>query len=253
MLAKERQNKIYELVHENNAVITANLADLFDVSIETVRRDLLDMEKADLLTRVHGGAVAKTEMKDFRKLTERNTEHCGEKIELSEKASEFIEEGDIIGIDSGSTAIFLANVIKEKFTKLTVVTHSLDVFNILCNHKDFNVILCGGHYLSRENAFYGHLTLNMFATLHMKKIFIFPTAVSVSGGICDFQSDLCQIQNAMLKSADKVFVLADSSKFEKSALIKLDDMKKEYTYVTDSALADEIRELYKKRQINIIF
>lgn len=253
MLARERQNKIYALIHEKNSVTTAFLADLFDVSIETVRRDLLEMEKADLLTRVHGGAVAKTEMKNFRGLAERNTENREEKTELSKKACDFVEEGDIIGIDSGSTAVCFANELKERFTRLTVVTHSLDVFNILKNYKEFAVILCGGHYLQKENSFCGLLTLGMLEALHMKKSFVCPSAISVSGGICDFQSNLCQIQKALLKSADKIFVLADSSKFEKSALFKLEDMKKEYTYITDSALADEICELYKKKQLDVIY
>ena len=171
MFANERQDKIYDMIQNNGAVTTANLVDFFCVSIETIRRDLLAMEQNGRLTRVHGGAVAKSGMKPFMELKERNKEFGKQKYELSLKAAEFISNGDIIGIDSGSTAISFAEVLKERFSKLTVVTHSMDVFEMLSNHKDFSVILCGGHYLREENAFYGELTLGMLNSLHIQKAF----------------------------------------------------------------------------------
>lgn len=251
MFANERQDKIYDMLQKNGAVITAKLVDSFGVSVETIRRDLLAMEQDGRLKRVHGGAVAKTAMKPFKEFIERNKEFGEQKYELSVKAAEFISEGDVIGIDSGSTAISLAEVLKEKFSMLTVVTHSVDVFEMLSNHKSFSVILCGGYYMREENAFYGELTLNMLQSLHVQKAFIFPTAVSLEYGIFDYQSDLCQIQKQLVKSSDEIYVLADSSKFEKTALLKLSDMKREYIYITDNSLQEEIVNLYKENDIKI--
>lgn len=251
MFANERQDKIYDMIQNNGAVTTAKLVDFFCVSIETIRRDLLAMEQNGRLTRVHGGAVAKSGMKPFKELKERNKEFGKQKYELSLKAAEFISNGDIIGIDSGSTAISFAEVLKERFSKLTVVTHSMDVFEMLSNHKDFSVILCGGHYLHEENAFYGELTLDMLNSLHIQKTFIFPSAVSFECGIYDYQKDLYQIQKQLVKSSDEIYILADSSKFEKTALLKLDNMKPEYIYITDNSLQDEIVKLYKENDIEI--
>jgi len=251
MFADERQDKIYDMVKCSGAVTTAKLVDFFGVSIETIRRDLLSLEQNGKLTRVHGGAVAKIAMKPFKELKERNKEFGEQKYALSLKAVEFISEGDIVGIDSGSTAISFAEVLKEKFSKLTVVTHSIDVFEMLSDHKEFSVILCGGYYLREENAFYGELTLNMLKNLHLQKAFIFPTAVSFEYGIYDYQNDLYQIQKQLMKSSDEIYVLADSSKFEKTALLKLSDMKPEYIYVTDVFLQDEIVKLYKENDIKI--
>lgn len=249
MFAKERQDKIYEIVKNNGAVTASALVKLFDVSIETVRRDLLEMERHGLLSRVHGGAVAIGEMKPYLDLNERNKEFTEQKRHLALKASEFISDGDIIGIDSGSTAISFSEVLKEKFSKLTVITNSLDVFNILCD--SFSVILCGGHYLPYEKAFYGSLTLSMLKNLHMQKAFIFPSAVSFEFGICDYQKDLYQIQEQMIKSSDEIFILADSSKFEKKALLKIDDMKTGYRYITDCNINSELEKLYKEHNINL--
>lgn len=251
MFANERQDKIYDMIQNNGAVTTARLVNFFGVSIETIRRDLLAMEQDGRLTRVHGGAVAKTAMKPFKKLRERNKEFGKQKYELSLKAAEFISDGDIIGIDSGSTAISFAEVLKERFSKLTIVTHSMDIFEMLSDYKDFSVILCGGHYLREENAFYGELTLGMLNSLHIQKAFIFPSAVSLEYGICDYQKDLYQIQKQLIKSSNEIYILADSSKFEKAALLKLSNMKPDYIYITDNSLQNEIVKLYKENNIKI--
>ena len=132
------------MLKENNAVTTSALVEHFGVSIETIRRDLLEMEQNGLLVRVHGGAVLSSDMKPYMNLLDRNKVHVEQKQDLALNALKFISEGDIIGIDSGSTAISLAKALKERFTRLTVITHSLDVFNIICD--TFSVILCSGFY-----------------------------------------------------------------------------------------------------------
>lgn len=251
MFAQSRQNKIIEKVQKNGAVTTKDLITEFDVSVETIRRDLLHLEQQGMLKRVHGGAVENRNMKQFASLSVRNEEFSEEKKNLSENAMRFIKEKDIISVDIGSTANCFAKVLKENFSDLTVVTNSLDVFDILSNHADFKVILCAGHFLREENGFYGGLTLDAFSKIHVQKAFIFPTAVSIEFGICDYQEEFYQIQKAMIKCADEVFILADSSKFEKSALLKLDDLKNEYFYVTDNKLTQGLENLYKENGIKI--
>jgi len=251
MFAHKRQSEISERIKKFGAVTTAELVKEFDVSVETIRRDFLYMEQQGALKRVHGGAVENQNMKHFVALDVRNEEFSEEKRNLSQNAAAFIQNGDIICVDSGSTANCFAQVLKENFSNLTVVTHSLDVFNILSKHADFNVILCAGHFLREENAFYGGLTLDAFSKIHVQKAFVFPSAISIEFGICDYSKELWDVQKAILKCADEVFVLADSSKFEKSAILKLDDMKSEYTYVTDDKLPQGLDNLYKENEIKI--
>lgn len=249
MFAEERQEKIYEQLQKSGAVTTSGLVRTFHVSMETIRRDLLNMELQGRLSRVHGGAVAKKDMKPFLDLQKRSQEHCRQKSEISYKAMEYIAEGDIIGIDAGSTAVLFAEALKEHFSRLTVITHSQDVFRILCDCEGFSLILCGGHYLQEEHAFFGALALEMLSNLHMQKAFVLPSAVSLEYGIGDYQKELYPIQKQLIKSSDTIFVLADSSKFEKKALFKIGDMKKTYTYITDSGLPKELIKLYKENHI----
>ena len=252
MFADERQKVIHEHIKKRGAVTTATLMDEFNVSIETVRRDLLSMERKGLLKRVHGGAVAISEMKHFYELKERSKEFVKEKRELSVNAADYVNENDILFVDTGSTAIHFAEVLKERFGNLTIVTHSLDVFNILSGHKDFEVILCGGYFDKKENSFYGSMALEALSKIFVQKAFIFPSAVSLEFGICDYNKDLALIQKQIFKSMDEIYVLADSGKFEKKALLKLEDMKNEFHYITDNNLTDELKRLYKENGIDII-
>lgn len=251
MLAQERQDEIYKMVQKDGAVTVAKLMALFGVSIETVRRDLLILERSGKLMRVHGGAVAKAGMKAYPTLQQRTREFRAEKYQLSRVAARFVSEGDIICIDAGSTAIAFAEVLKEQFHKLTVVTHSKDVFDLLCNHREFDLILCGGQYLRGDNAFCGELTLSTLRSLHTQKAFVFPSAVSIEYGICDFQQELYPVQKQLMRSADQVYILADSSKFEKTGLLKLDAMKPEYIYITDGALPKDAVELYRENGLTL--
>ena len=251
MFAHKRQSEISERIKKFGAVTTKDLIKEFNVSVETIRRDLLYMEQQGLLKRVHGGAVENQNMKQFASLSVRNEEFSEEKKNLSENAMRFIKEKDIIAVDIGSTANCFAKALRENFSELTVVTNSLDVFNILSDHKDFKVILCAGHFLRGENGFYGSLALDALSKIHVQKAFVFPSAVSIEFGICDYQEEFYHIQKQMIKSADEVYILADSSKFEKSALLKLDDLKGEYFYITDNNLSEGIESLYKENEIKL--
>ena len=253
MLARERQNTIYEMVNKSGAVSTSELMEKMGVSIETVRRDLLLMEKQSLLTRVHGGAVkGKGEMMKFPDLQTRNTSNSEQKRELARTALSLLEEGDIISLDSGSTASIFAQAIRDNFSSLTVITHSLDVFEILSGCDGIEVILCGGHYLREERAFYGPLVLQTLERMRIAKAFICPSAISMEFGIADFQAQLWAVQKQYVKSAERLFVLADSSKFEKKAMLKIDAMSQDYTYVTDSFLSPATKKLYRENKLEII-
>ena len=252
MLAKERQDKIKELLTANGAVTTAALVETFGVSLETVRRDLLQMEARGLLEKVHGGAVPTGVMQAFPSLQKRFSSHEEEKLALAKMAVSQIAEGDIIGIDAGSTAKAFSEVLRERFCRLTVVTYSMDVFHALGGYKDFTVILCGGHFLPSENAFYGSLAQDTLQKLHVQKVFLFPSAVSLRDGIGDFQPELFGMQRLLITRGDRVFVLADSSKFEKKGLLKISEIRPEYTLVTDAALPQTLLNLYQENGVNLI-
>jgi len=252
MFTTERQNKILELIKKQRAVTTVDIVKRFDVSVETVRRDFIAMEKNNLLKRVHGGAVAVGEMKEYFSFEKRIAENDKLKEELSRLALRFVSDGDIIAVDTGSTAVYFAKTLKESGLNLTVVTHSIDVFNILSPSESVKVILCGGEFMKKENSFFGELTCRMLDNIRVQKAFVFPLSLSLDFGLGDNTPELMRIQKKLLGIAGEVYVLADSSKFEKTSLYKTSDMSKEYTYITDSAVSDDIKNIYAENGVKLV-
>lgn len=250
LFAKERQEKICGLLEQKSSVTVNELVHLFGVSIETVRRDLFFLEQQKCLKRVHGGAVALGSSYRMERLDRRMEENMDQKRELSCVAARLIQEGDVIAVDAGSTAAAFAQVLKERFRTLTVITHSLDVFQILSG--SLNPILCGGEFMKSENAFFGELTCSAFSTFHVAKTFLFPSAVSVSYGIMDYILPLIPVQKAICRMGDQVLVLADSGKFETTAMMKVLDVSEQMLFITDSQLPPEIAQLYREKHLTVL-
>lgn len=254
MFSMERQNLIYDIIKEKGAVRIQELAKLFSVSTETIRRDLLELDKRNCIQRVHGGALYVSETQKYKKLQPRLEENNTLKEELSMFAASMLCDGDTLTVDTGSTAAVFADVLAAHFSflTLTIITHSLDVFQKLCTISNFNMILCGGSFLKDENAFYGELCLQTIRGLHASKALIFPAGVSIKFCVTDYLQELYQVQKTFMEISDRTIFLVDSSKFEKNALCKISGMNPGDTFVTDSGLPQEIYRLYQENNINII-
>lgn len=252
MLANRRHEIICNLLRAEGAVTVSHLVEEFDVSLETVRRDLLLLENAGLLRRVHGGAVSLGDMKPCKPFQSRQQEYTREKLELCENAAKLVCEGDYISIGTGTTPELFAQCLKKRFQKLTVVTYSFNVFEALSDMPEYKLILLGGQYMPQEQCFYGQLTLDALKDLRVMKSFVFPAAVSLEHGIFGYDPDLYPLQRKLLSCCDQAYILADSSKFEHKALYKVEDMRPDYIYVTDSQLPEELARIYRDNGLRVI-
>ena len=251
MLANERYLIIKEAIKNKGAVTISELTDMLGVSGETIRRDLLRLEKENALQRVHGGAVAASATKKFSSLSQRLSENIEQKRQLSKVAVNFIKEGNVIVIDSGSTSKEFVQIVKTRFKSLTVITPCAQVFDQLKDKDGFKLILVGGEFLPSENIFYGSLALDTIKNLHASTCFIFTSAISLKHGVADYISEAIPIQKQYIEISNKVVIMADSSKFEKTALFKLCDVNKNYHFVTSTDLNENIYKLYKSNGIKI--
>ncbi|MBE7042531.1 MAG: DeoR/GlpR transcriptional regulator [Ruminococcaceae bacterium] len=250
MFAKERQDKICHLLEQKSSVTVTELMELFNVSTETIRRDLYSLEQSNCLKRVHGGAISLTSSYRVEQLEKRMTEQWEEKYTLSRTAARMIRDGDIIAMDAGSTAVAFAQVLKENFRQLTVLTNSLDAFQILS--ESLHPILCGGEFLKSENAFYGDVTCQMLEQYHVSKSFVFPSAISLKYGFMSCTPELIPIQKKLRSIGEQVMILADSTKFESTSFAKMWDITEQEILITDSGLSAEIGQKYHKRGLTVI-
>ena len=251
MLAIERQRKILRLVQKNGNVTISELVALFQVSAETIRKDLLLLEREGMLHRTHGGAVTVKRGADILPLKVRKQARISQKAELCRTAVRFIKDGDVIAVDGGSTALELAKLLSDTDMKLTVVTHSMEVFHVLSENDSLRLILCAGTFDREEAAFSGHLTLEAVNRVHTTKAFVCPSGVSLEFGITDYLECFIPIQSAYMRNTDKVFILADSEKFENTAIMKISEASGDFTYVTDSLLPDPVYAQYCEKGLTV--
>lgn len=250
MLSEERYRAIEEQIAQKGSVTVNALTETLNVSVETVRRDLVFLEAKGKLRRVFGGAVAVTSPVRFADYAERERTNLGQKEQIAEKLADLVCEGDIISVDSGTTPVAFAEELKRRFRRLTVITYSLRIFHLL---KDsFDVILSGGEFYGKEEGFFGELAVRTVERLHAGKCFIFPSAVSVDYGVEDYVPSFVPVQEALIRSADHVIVAADSSKFSARALIRLCDLSPDHLYVTDAGISESVAAEFEKKGFSLM-
>ncbi|WP_066495193.1 DeoR/GlpR family DNA-binding transcription regulator [Abyssisolibacter fermentans] len=252
MLAQERYEKILNIIEEDGSVKVSMLTKLFNVSIETIRRDLDYLEKEGYLKKVYGGAVLeKVSMKQLARQT-REKENIEEKKEIADIAVRFISEGQSIAMNASTTNLEIAKVLKLKCKKLTVITNSLLIASELADMDKYTIILTGGIFRKEEFSLVGGLAKNNISEFNVDTAFISVSGVSLYAGITDYDIDELQIQKQMINISQQVIVLADSSKIDTRSLLKVEDLNKINMIITDSTLKKNILQKYNQNGIEII-
>ncbi len=249
MFVNERYSIILDHINRKGSVLVSELVEELHTSTETIRRDLIYLENENHLQRVHGGAIALSNMNKYPSLSQRLIENKEQKQQISRIAAHLVKEDDIIAIDAGSSAVEFVQVLIKNFKRLTIITHSVKNFEMLKGIEGFHVILIGGEYLVKEDMFYGLLALETIQKLHVSKLFLFVSAISLKYGVGDFVPEAVAIQKAYLEIADQVVIMADSSKFEKTALLKICNTNTSFTYITSDDLDENIYRTYKNNNI----
>lgn len=252
MLAPQRYSLILDLANRDGIVHTADLVKRMGVSSETVRKDLAYLEQKGQLERVHGGAVPaenaqpeKEPRGEYVSLKVRNTQHMEQKAAIVSYAASLVEEGEVVALDYGSTSQVMAVELKKRFKFLTVITNSVQIALILSECPNFTIILTGGILSKEELALSSDFT-PMLDQLHIDILFMTVSGVDPAIGLTDQRFSEAKLQNQMRQAASRTIVLADSSKFGRSSLVKICALKDVDTIITDSGIsqvtAQAIRE-----------
>ncbi len=252
MLAQDRYKRIAEILEAENSVKTSRLMKLFDVSLETIRRDLEHLEAEGSLRRVHGGAVL--DRIDGRQTTwrAREGEFLPQKRELAEIACRYIREGQSIALDVSTTNNVLAEMICGRFHRLTVLTNSLPILNILSEQPDFTLIVPGGIFRREEGSFVGDMTEEFLSRFHVDTAFISTSGISLREGITDFGFGEVAAKRAMMRIAQDAVVLADSSKFDTVSLLKVCPIEDVGLIITDSGLKESVLAKYTENGVEVV-
>lgn len=209
---QERHAQIVALVQREGTVRIATLADLFDVTTETARRDLDDLAQAGALNRTYGGGASRS-LTEEPGIGERGREHAAERARVGAAAAALVEPGDALMIDCGSTTALFAHALAARGLGLTVLTNCLLVARALGASAQCRVMLCPGEYVMREGGVYGADTLAFVRRFRANKAFIGASGVTADG-VMDADSASCAVKRAMIERAERTLLVADSSKYE---------------------------------------
>lgn len=220
MLAIERRNEILEKLQKEKRVVVSELSQHYSVSEETIRRDLEKLEKDGLVIKSYGGAVLNEHSIFDLPFNIRKNQRIVEKQKIAELTSSFVRDGEAVMLDASSTAVYIARGLREK-KKLTVITNSVEIIIELFDVPEWNVISTGGVSRERSFALVGPKTNQIIGSYHVDKAFISCKGLTIENGLTDSDEQDADSKRAMLNSAKERILVADSSKFGKSAFTKI--------------------------------
>lgn len=241
--AEERRQLIAEELGRRGRVSVARLAVAYDVTPETVRRDLIELEQRGALRRIHGGALAPGRVQVEPAVSERASRMAGEKARIAQAALAFLpgDEGTV-AIDAGTTT----GALVERFPtdrRLTVVTNAIPLAMRLASLPLVTVIVVGGRLRDRTLANVDDFAVQMMRSLHVDVAFVATNGISARGCSTPDAAEAA-VKEAIVGAADRVVVLADHSKFGEEHFVRFAELADIDVVVTDEGVdADDLLAL----------
>ncbi|MER5872104.1 DeoR/GlpR family DNA-binding transcription regulator [Streptomyces sp. NPDC002044] len=236
MYAPERHQEILRLAREAGRVDVLSLADLFQVTAETVRRDLKALDRAGLVRRVHGGAIPAGRLDFEPDLTEREATAAEEKDRIAAAALAEQPDGGSVVLDAGSTVARLAAGIPAD-TGLTVVTHALPVAARLADHTGIDLHLVGGRVRHRTRAAVDAWALRAYAEIRADVLFLAANGFCADAGLTTPDLAEAAVKRAAIRAARRVVLLADSAKAGQEHFARFGSFADVDLLITDTGLA----------------
>lgn len=240
-----RHDRLLERLNARGWLDTQELCGLLGVSEATVRRDLADLEARCLLQRTHGGALAIRQITEELPNAARLVQQAVEKARIGKVAAEMVTAGDAVFIDAGTTTLNVARHLAGR-NDLTFITNGTDILALLtgAGTPPSRLYVTGGEYHEFNHSLTGPLAADAVCRFNVDRVFLSVSAVDlVRGQIAISNPVLAEAQRAMIEIAREVIVVADHTKFNRSALSVIAPLSDVDRIVTDAATKARIGEI----------
>ncbi|HEY6977578.1 MAG TPA: DeoR/GlpR family DNA-binding transcription regulator [Chitinophagaceae bacterium] len=251
MLANHRREKILELLKEDGSAKVFDLAKLFKVTEVTIRQDLEKLDKDGLVIREHGGAFLKDVPNQVKGFALAHQENLDKKELIAKKSLEFIESGDTIILDSGSTTTEIAKKLKG-MKNLTIITNALNIALMLGAEPGIEVIVTGGEFKPPTLSLTGQKAADFFKGLHVQKLFLATAGISLKAGLTYPSISDLVVKKAMIEAAEVRYLVADSTKIGKAAFASLGALSLIDYIITDSGIEEKHKQVFHDNEIELI-
>ena len=249
--ASDRHTQLIGLLKERGYCSVVEMSQLLNVSPMTIRRDLHTLHEKQIIEVTYGGARFIAPKRIEPNFDARTREHMAEKQAIGKLAAKlFIEEGDVVGIDSGSTTLEIVRNLPN--VPLTVVTHSLAAANVVAQNRRYSLIVLGGVLQPEANCLCGPQAIDALHTLYINKLFLSTSGLLLPDGLsCDNLPD-AEVKQALISSSRQTILCTDSSKIGRAYLARFATLNSIDTLITDNNISDESREVIERQQIQVI-
>lgn len=212
-----RLNEIEKYLDDVGNVSLDKLCEVFNVSKNTIRRDVTELERRGSIRKVHGGIVS-TKTNVLEPFELREVKNQAEKKIAAEIACQLVQDGDVIFIDSGTTTMHMMPYLADR-KKLTIITYNLHVILAAIPYPNVNVISTGGELYRGANSFVGINTINFLKNYNISKSFLSSTGISITKGVTNASPSEYQIKKHIMETASTAILLVDHTKLNVTSLM----------------------------------
>jgi DeoR family glycerol-3-phosphate regulon repressor len=245
-----RQTEILNIARASGRVMVEELARRFEVSAQTIRKDLNDLCEQRALTRIHGGAMIASGVENLA-YEARRFVAAEEKKAIGAAAAALIPNGCSLFINIGTTTEEVASALTGH-EDLLVITNNLNVAMLLYRYPRIEVVVAGGAVRRADGAVVGSTATQLIGQFKVDYAIIGVSAIDEEGALLDFDYREVQVAQAIIANARSVMLVADSTKFTRSAPVRIAHMSQINTFVTDSALPAGLASICNHRGIEVI-
>lgn len=250
MMTAQRREELKKYMLEHKSASVLDMAQRFQVSGQTIRRDFEALEKEGFLLRSYGGAMVKDRKADFVPNTVKSELFVDEKKTICRRAAAQIYPNDCIFIDHSTTALALCDEIRQM--PLTVVTNSFRVIDQLSDCVNIQLVCTGGTYQSGIEGFSGLETVRYLQQHCVDKAFLSCRAIDPQRGVNDTGDTTANVRQTVIENADCVYLLADHTKFGKSGFITVCGIDRLDFVITDQPLDREWKKLFSENGVTVL-
>ena len=251
MLQVSRINEIRRTIQKNKSVLVSDLAKKYDVTEETIRRDLKQLEKEGILTRVYGGAYSLEGVQNDVTVRLRKNILSDEKDVIANLCLSFINDGDSIFLDGSTTASSLAHLILDK--SISVVTNSLMIAQIVSESTSISLFLIGGKYNGNSMTFTGTSATESMKEYFVDKAFLSCRYISLDKGLTDSDQEQALIRKTVIHNCNHSFLIADHTKLGHNSFYKVADLREINTFITNRPIDSDWARTMGRNQVEVIF
>lgn len=250
MFLLPRHKEILDIARAQGKVLVEELATRFEVTPQTVRKDLNDLCQKRLLNRIHGGAVFPSGTENMQ-YEQRRQIAAQEKEAIGRAAAALIPDNASLFVNIGTTTEAVGQALLDH-GRLMVITNNINVANKLRIYPQFEVVIAGGVVRGTDGGIVGEAAVDFIRQFKVDYAVIGASAIDDDGALLDFDFREVKVAQAIIANARHVILVSDSTKFERTAPVRIAHLSQVHTFVTDRCLPENIRRICRENDVQLI-